>query len=223
MSRSLGFEALVDGRALSIPDPQRLAALQTVACVVVVGASGTGKSTLVRAVKDSPLAAPQGPVELVPRFVTRPAREGDAEGENVFLSADAFDALISTDAMAVHWARELAPGRCERYGFARAAEGKLPLYSANNAWPRGALPNALLVGVYAPEALRRQRLERRSAQQWRRAPEELAHRMADPAADVQSWVHLVVHNHGPHEATAGQTLIEVVARAVLAQTLDLPP
>jgi len=215
MSRSLGFEELVDeGGALSIPEPRRLAALERVECVVVVGASGAGKSTLVRAVKLSPLAAPNGAVEIPPRFVTRPPREGDADGENVFLGAGEFTALVSSGAMAVHWSRELSAGRTERYGFARSSSGKLPLYSANNAWPRAALPHALLVGVYAPEPLRLARLERRSAELWRRAPEELAHRMADPAADVQSWVHLVVHNHGPHEATAGEALIRVVARAV---------
>ena len=88
------------------------------------------------------------------------------------------------------------------------------MYSANNAWPRDALADALLVGVYAPEPLRQARLERRSAELWRRAPEELAHRMADPAAGVESWVHVVVHNHGVPDATAGDALIRVVAWAV---------
>lgn len=203
MSRWLGLD---EGGGLSIPDPQRLAARERIGCVVVVGASGTGKSTLVRAVKDSPLA-----VEIPPRFVTRPPREGDAEGENVYLSAAEFTALVSSGAMAVHWVRGLSGGRTERYGFPRTAAGKLPLYSANNAWPRSALPHALLIGVYAPEPLRRARLERRSPELWRRAPEELAHRMADPAADVQSWVHVVVHNHDPHEVAAGDALIRVVA------------
>ena len=205
---SLGFEQLVeDGGALSIPEPRRLAALERVECVVVVGASGTGKSTLVRAV-------PKGLVEIPPRYVTRSPREGDVEGENVFLGADEFLARIARGEMAVHWIRTVSPGRTERYGFPRTAERRLPLYSANNSWPRGAIPNALMVGVYAPEPLRLARLEHRSAQRWRRAPEELAHRMADLAADVQSWVHLVVHNHGPHAATAGAALSRVVARAV---------
>lgn len=207
MSGPPGLEGWVDAGG-AVPIPERIS------CVVVVGASGTGKSTLVRAVKGSPLAAPDGPVEIPPRFVTRPPREGDAEGENVYLGADDFTARVARGELAVHWMRELSAGRTERYGFPRTAVRKLPLYSANNAWPRAAVPNALRVGVYAPEPLRLARLERRSAEQWRRTPEELAHRMADPAAEVQAWVHLVVHNHGPREATAGEALIRVVAWAV---------
>lgn len=196
-------------------------------CVVVVGASGVGKSTLVRAVRASALAAPDGPVVVPPRFVTRPPRAGDAEGENVYLGPEEFSARVARGELAVHWTRQLSAGRTERYGFPRTAPGKLPLYSANNAWPRAAVPNALLVGVVAPEDLRRARLEARSAEQWRRAPEELAHRMADPAADVQAWVHRVVHNHGPDEATAGEALIRVVTWAVTrlprAAAPTLPP
>lgn len=179
----------------------------TVACVVVVGASGTGKSTLVRAVKAAGL-----PVEIPPRFVTRPPRDGDVDGENVFLGPDAFEAQAGQ--MAVHWSRVLAPGRVERYGFPRTAPGRLPLYSANNAWPRDAVPGALLVGIVAPEPVRLARLQQRSAAQWQKAPDELAQRMADPAAAVEAWVDVVISNHGPHEATAAEALIRVVRDAL---------
>ncbi len=196
---------------IAVPDPARLAALTQIDCVAIVGASGTGKSTLVRALKASGL-----PVEVPPRVVTRPPREGDADGENVYLTAGAFEALVAGGGLAVHWTRTLAPGRVERYGFAPTAPGRLPIYSANNAWP--ARQNALVVGVFAPEAVRRERLQRRSGAQWARAPDELAHRMADPSESIEAWAHVVVHNHGPHEAEAAAELIRLVQRALDGKT-----
>lgn len=214
-------EVVQGSRALAIRDHARIDHLD---CIVVVGASGTGKSTLVDAVRASEAAAPAGLVDVPHRFVTRPRRDGDSDVENTFLSREEFDRKTAGGVIGLEWVRLMDAGREERYGFSSVAPGKMPLYSGNNALlthagsvrPASALANALFIGAYAPEEVREARLWRRSPELWRRSPMELTYRMADRAEAVLSRVHVVVENHGEREQFAREEVVRLVTRVAAA-------
>jgi ribose 1,5-bisphosphokinase PhnN len=167
--------------------------------IVIVGSTCSGKTTLVQALRD---AAIDG-VDIPRRYVTRAPRPGDIADEASSLTADT--------AYFIHWTRTLA-GHTERYAFAPPAPGKLPVYSANNAIldnvePPGALVNALIIGVVAPDDVRAQRLHVRSPELCRDRPEEARARLVER---MPANVHRVIENHGEHETRARQELIEIV-------------
>lgn len=175
--------------------------------IVIVGATCSGKTTLVQAVRD---AAIDG-VDIPRRFVTRAPRPGDVVDEASQLTVD-------TEYL-IHWTRTLA-GRTERYAFARPAPGKLAVYSANNAilrgvQPEGALVGALIVGVFAPEDVRAQRLRVRSPELCRDRPDEARARLAEP---MPEHVDVVIENHGDHEAQARQVLLDLVIGTLRASS-----
>jgi ribose 1,5-bisphosphokinase PhnN len=203
-------------RTLRIPDRARLASLDRIHAVAVVGASGTGKSSLLDAVRRAGLRG----VEVPRRFITRPRRDGDGEVENIHLSGQEFDRLARGGEMGLHWVRPMEGSRRERYGFPVVRADRLAVYSGNNALhgnrasvvPQTALRHIFFVGALAPEPVREERLRRRSPDLWRRAPEELRLRLADRADEVSAWAHLVVENHGALEEAAPTELIGLVRR-----------
>jgi len=211
-------DAIERTRAIRIPDRERLAALETIDAVVVVGATCVGKSTLVDAIRSSELCG-SGAVDVPTRYVTRTPRGGDNLVENVHVTTEEFAARVASGAIALHWTRRMEGGREVRYGFAPSRPGALPVLSANNAilapdaalTPVGRLDHALWVGVYAPTELRGQRLQRRSPDLWAR-PEEAAHRLAEPAYD--SHVHVVIDNHGELEPVAQAAIVTLVRALV---------
>jgi ribose 1,5-bisphosphokinase PhnN len=181
--------------------------------VVIVGASGTGKTTLVDVIRDARLPD----VDVPTRYVTRPPRGGDTV-ESVHVTSEQFDDHVRARTIGIHWVRALEAGRVIRYGFRPARPGALPMYSANNAicsaaadlHPGAALAHALLVGVVAPDALRAQRIRRRSPDL---SPPEVAFRLADRADAIEPHVHLVVDNHGELEAVARSEIVQLIERA----------
>ena len=95
---------------------------------------------------------------------------------------------------------------------------KLPVYSANNAivgnvQPAGALDDALIVGVHAPEDVRERRLRARSPELCRDRPDEARARLAEP---MLANCHVVIENHGEHEARARQQVIDLVVGTLRA-------
>ena len=77
--------------------------------VIVMGESGTGKTTLVNALRvaletdaslDDRLTIPK-------RIITRPRRKNDDLIENMFVTPRRFDDLIARGAVSLHWEREL--------------------------------------------------------------------------------------------------------------------
>ena len=177
--------------------------------IVIVGSTCAGKTTLVQAIRDAALDG----VDIPRRYVTRAMRPGDIADEASSLTAD-------TDYF-IHWTRTLA-GHTERYAFARPAPGKLPVYSANNAildsvQPAGALADALIIGVVAPEDVRAQRLHVRSPELCRDRPEEARARLAER---MPANVHRVIENHGEHEKRARQEIIEIVIGTLRAFELQ---
>jgi ribose 1,5-bisphosphokinase PhnN len=203
--------------SIRVPDAARLAALAEVDGVVIVGSTGAGKSTLVDAVRAADLAG----VDVPLRLITRPARHADSLVENAYVTDAQLDAELRRGALAMVWPRHLG-GHTVRYAFRRPRAGALAVYSANNAIvgpgsrvePPAALARALIVGIYADDAVRTERTQLRSPDLWER-PDELADRLGDPAATVEAHAHLIVDNHGPGEQHAPHDLVELV-RAIEA-------
>jgi len=149
--------------------------------------------------------------------VTRPPREGDIPEETGYMTSAELDAAIATGTVGIHWARTLEPGRIEYYAFAVPARGALAVYSANNAIyvegnvrPAGALARALLVGVFAPEPVREQRLRARSPALWRDYPDEARARLADPADSMGPHVDAIIENHGALEVVAKSEMLALI-------------
>lgn len=196
------------------PPPDRIA------CVVVIGSSCAGKSTLVDAVRVSELVASQR--ACVPqRLITRAARIGDNLFENAHVSEAELDAHILAGTIELHWRRQVG-ALTVRYAFRRPRMGALPVYAANNAimmdaadlQPAGALAHALIVGIHAPDDVRASRLQRRSPDLWTQ-PDEVTHRLRAEPDRALTDAHLVIENHGAGEAHAAASLVEIV-RALVA-------
>jgi ribose 1,5-bisphosphokinase PhnN len=206
-------------RSIRVPDPVRLTRLERIGCVVIVGSTCTGKSTLVQAIRQSSLCT-QGLVDVPVRYLTRPPRGGDDTVENVYVSADEFASRSRAGEIAIAWQREIEAGRIVSYGFAAPRAGALAVYSANNALfvagaelsPPGAFADALWIGVVAPDPLRAERLQHRSPDLWSR-PGEVARRLEDRASSVEGHVHVIVDNHGELEAVAIHEVLSLVERA----------
>ena len=167
--------------------------------IVIVGSTCSGKTTLVQAIRE---AAIDG-VDVPRRYVTRPPRAGDNVLEASVLTPDT--------RCFIQWTRTLAD-HTERYAFAPPVPGMLPVYSANNAilgnvQPAGALADALIVGVFAPDDVRAQRLRVRSPELWRDRPQEVEARLAER---MPANVHYVIENHGERERHARQEIIDLV-------------
>lgn len=211
-------------RALRVPDPVRLDDLARPEAVLIVGSTCVGKTTLVEAIRASELHR-EGLVDVPRRFVTRPARRGDCLAENVHISDEEFDRRVARGEVALDWVRPMENESSVRYGFARARRGALPVYSANNAIlstharlrADGMLAHALVVGVYAPDDVREVRLRRRSPDLCADRPDEVKHRLADPASSILGQAHVIVENHGALEALAPREVVTLLERVVAAR------
>jgi len=216
-------------QTLSIPTRANLERLNLIECIVVVGSSGAGKSTLVKAIRTAITGTPSR-LEVPSRYVTRPARPDDCTHDNLAISAEEFDKKVCSGTIGLHWVRPMENQREERYGFPPVAAGRIAVYSANNALftnmasvrPADVLDHAFVLGVYAPETVRNERLSHRSPDLCRERPDEIAYRLTDDVAAILSQVHVVVANYGTDEATA---LCEVVALVQLigSQCEESPP
>jgi ribose 1,5-bisphosphokinase PhnN len=190
-------------------------------CVVVVGASCTGKTTLVDAVRHAQLPG----VFVATRYVTRPRRANDSCKENIHLDSDAFAARQAAGEIAWAWSRPMHGSRVIRYGFDRAPQGSLPLYSANNALyrhsdtiqPAGVIDNALWVGLHAPAELRRLRMAKRSSDL---SESEREFRLADVGDDMRGRVHLVLNNHGEKSDSLKPQMCALMAALATSQSLS---
>lgn len=114
--------------------------------------------------------------------------------------------------------------REERYGFHQTATGRLAVYSGNNALydnpnsvnPREVLKNTLMLGIYAPDDVRKDRLMQRSPDLFRDQPDEAEYRLQDSSNNILPHVHVVVDNYGELEANATVEIVKLIE--LLAQT-----
>lgn len=163
-------------------------------CLVVAAPSGTGKSTITRA-----LLAAEPELELSVSVTTRPPRPGEVEGVHYhFRDRATFDALAGSGAL-LEWAEVF--GRC--YGTPREpvetalAAGRDVAFDID--WQgyrqlRAALPGDV-VGVFIlPPSF--ETLERRLLARGGDPPEQVARRLAGARTEIAHWRefdHLVVN------------------------------
>lgn len=141
--------------------------MSEVSSLVIVGASGAGKTTVVNGLRESDLS---GALEMPKRYITRPKRLNDDLVENVPINASDFDDMVANGSIDVHWQRDLGAKSKVSYGFEPVdTRGGLPVYSANNAFTRSnnesvqkVLDSALVVVVESDTIVRANRLATRS-------------------------------------------------------------
>ena len=186
--------------------------------IVVVGSSGTGKTTLVNG-----LRAPEYAETLtIPhRYITRPYRQGDDLVENSHLSPDDFDQGVRSGAIWPYWNRALDSGRVERYGFQAAADGKLRVYSANNAFLRDTNESVLSVLQDCVVVVAMARPDARTSRLGDRSPDmsaaERAVRLADSGVDIlATTVQLEIIDTTGMSPEQGQQAMQNVVQTVLA-------
>ncbi|MDE3076778.1 MAG: hypothetical protein KGJ86_15280 [Chloroflexota bacterium] len=199
---------------------RRLLELHDIRAVIMVGASASGKTTLVNAVR-SALAADRdlGRQFTVPiRIITRPVRQNDDQGENIFVTANQFDMMVSQGSIALRWIRLMEAGRTEAYGFRRCEDDRIHVYSANNGLiyneasvkPEGCLSGALIVLVYCPDQTRKVRLEVRSPDIIVGRPAEASFRLQDRCIGLYPQAHLLMKNFGRYQSTSTCDVVELL-------------
>lgn len=199
---------------------EKLVELQEINSVIFIGSSFTGKTTLVdairQAVKEDPKLAMH--INVPKRVVTRPKRENDNLDENDFASYEEFDQMLQSGKIKVHWTRKMEGVRTEQYGFLSPKDGTIPIYSANNAvinnkeslQPSHLLDNALVIAVYAPENIRKNRLLKRSPDLIKKKPEEARYRLSDKASNMLPSAHIVVRNYGKNMDQSKKDILELM-------------
>lgn len=155
-------------------------------CIVVVGSSGAGKTTLVNGLRNQKFL---DRFTIPKRYVTRPPRAGDDLIENQYVSQEEFDQLVQVGKIWPYWQRELDHGRIEQYGFVNTSDSKIHIYSANNAFLRDnnksldeVLSDAIVFVIESSEHQRGQRLSERSPDM---KESERIHRLSDSGLDVR--------------------------------------
>ncbi|OGJ21512.1 MAG: hypothetical protein A2804_02290 [Candidatus Pacebacteria bacterium RIFCSPHIGHO2_01_FULL_46_10] len=126
--------------------------------------------------------------------------------------------MVVREEIGMHWVRKMEGTRTESYGFLPVEPGVIPIYSANNAvinnrgsvTPNGVLEKALIVAIYAPEDIRRNRLFERSPDLVHEKPEEVAYRLADEAINMYPDAHIVVKNFGRYEQQAKDNIVALM-------------
>lgn len=170
--------------------------------VAVIGSSCSGKTTLIgRARSGLPSTATPR------RFITRSPRLGDDTIENAFCTHDQLDQYWRAKQLEVVWSRNLGGDRVEKYAFEKFLHDQPVLLSSNNAFARdegkfwicNPPPRFLVVCIYAPDHVRRQRLEARSTDLIQNRPSEVAVRLNDSSEDAVQLAHLRVENYGKYE------------------------
>lgn len=182
----------------------------TIDSIVLVGSTCTGKTTLANAIRAAAIPG----LDVPRRYVTRAPRAGDTTDEATHVTNAELDAMIEAGTVGLHWSRTFESGHVERYGFAKPRPDTVPFYSANNAICTTPLPNALVIGVYAPDAIREQRLLARSPELVRDRPEEARARLAESTEAVVPLSHIVVDNCGKLAALAPAELAALVRALV---------
>lgn len=198
---------------------KNLEKLKQISDVIFVGSSLVGKSTLVDAVRnamntDDALASV---FQIPKRVITRPQRANDNLVENQFVTVDEFEEMVRRGDVGLHWVRKMEGNREEQYGFLRVDEGKIPIFSGNNAiinnkesvMPPDLLEHSLIIAVYSPDDLRGERMRQRSPDLIKDKPQEVSYRLSDRAINMYPEAHLVVKNFGHYQDLTKEDMVRL--------------
>ncbi len=193
---------------------KKLFLLENINSVALVGSSGAGKTTLLQVLKEK---FPE--VTFPKRYITRRKRDNEVEGENIHVDKETFRRLVGSGDIGLHWVRHMENGREEFYGFEGTNPESFVVYSANNDFFRNVSPsllkNTLILGVYAPDKVRGERLHGRSPEM---SKEERGYRSKDLSENIFDASHIVVENFGTKEKAAKKE-ISVLLQAALEHYL----
>lgn len=176
--------------------------------VLIVGASGTGKDSLLREIER--VQQPDSPIRIMRRHITRAPEPSE---HHIPLSVERFTALRHAGAFSLHWqAHGLS------YGVGRElevglAEGRCCLASVSRtvvADARRRFPRTLVVEVVVSEAVREQRLLRRGREGQVDVQRRLARRINGSTFYAPD---LLLDNSGPI-GIAAITLLTVLSERV---------
>ncbi len=216
--------SLISGlKSIQLARAGRIRDVSTVRGIVMIGSSCAGKSVVVDAVRNSCKLADDG-VEVPTRYITRPKRHGDNTTENRYVSTAEFEQLVATGHIGINWIRKMEGNREERYGFGKTTRGMLPIISGNNAFfdnpksvqPAGLGDEVLIIGVYAPDSVRKQRLLSRSPDLVHQRPAEVAYRLGDSSENIINQADCLIHNYGAREALGIREVVEFIGRLLAA-------
>jgi ribose 1,5-bisphosphokinase PhnN len=193
------------------------AALRKPLSVVMVGGMCSGKSVLAHGAEAHPELA--GRCEVVKRCSTRESRQGDVADGVTSIGWEEFRARREAGGFALSWVRPLANGSSIGYGCMHPSGDVTPIFMAGHGVytnketvrPLGALDNALFVGVYAPFAVRAERLRLRSPDVVARGQATVDKLLAHDDDAMRSNVDLLVRNYGGHQAATVQDFARVLA------------
>lgn len=227
--------SLISGlESVKIQNQDKLNEPSQIESVAIVGSTCAGKSVVVDAIRQSYLAM-QGIIEIPKRYITRSQRGNDNIVENEFVTAEEFQAKVESGDIGLHWVRKMEGDRKERYGFHQPTQDVLPVYSGNNALynnpdsvrPEGILRNSLMVGIYAPDDVRRDRLVSRSPDLLRDRPDEVEYRLGDSSENMLPHIDILVNNYGQNEEISKIEIMRLIERIAcvrrnLITALDKP-
>lgn len=199
--------------------PENLKKLKQFLGAIFVGSSLVGKTTLVDTLREAMKsdARLSTTFEIPKRVITRPQRENDNLNENQFVTTEEFDELVRSGEIGFHWERKMEGNRVERYGFLRGDSNKIQILSGNNAIinnresiiPQASAEHALLIGVYSPEDVRRERMIQRSPDLLRDKPEEAEHRLADKVINIYPDAHILIKSYDRYEEAAKEDVLKL--------------
>lgn len=182
--------------------------LRNIHGIVVVGSSGAGKTTLVNELRKYSLN-----IEIPRRYTTRPIRKNDDLTENQHETSEEFKEKINNGEIGIHWERVMdEDGRKECYGFAKTDQKKLSIYSGNNDL-LSSIENQtfLILGIYAPDKLREERLDTRSPDI---DEKEKTHRLKDLSSHIFPSSHLIIKNDKENQTNALEDIVKLVKSIV---------
>lgn len=204
------------------PQSGRLRGLSQINKVVLFGSSASGKSTIEKGLRIAASGILEGKISVPKRVVTRSPRTDDVD--LAYCSEEEFAARVAHGEFGMYGSKLMEGGRVEPFGFTRPDEGAFPVYPANNMVvknperirPTAFLEGALLVVIYAPDAIREKRMRRRSPELFRDRPEEAVFRLsAGESSDLmREAAHVAVNNYGNYESRSGKDIVDFLSELV---------
>lgn len=198
--------------------------------IVVLGPSGSGKSSLVNAARDPRFA---DRLTIPRRVITLPVREDSDQVENENVDPETFQERLRDGTVRPWWTRQLGGKAVHFYGFEAPDpdDDRTALYLANNSMALSANGNGvrdLLAGsdivlVLADRDERERRLAMRAPSM---APEERAARLDDELDFLFVGGHgqvQIVDTSAENLETSSQRFLEFVIGETAARSMDAAP